>query len=46
MVNDMRFDGLPTVYIAILVTVQDIYLTTLNGFSTFVNSVVYIVKGI
>ena len=44
MVNDMSFDGLPTVYIAVLVTIRDIYLTALNGFSTFVSNVVYIVR--
>ena len=46
MVNDMSFDGLPTIYITVLVTVRDIYLITLNGFSTFVSNVVYIVRGI
>ena len=46
MVNDMSFDGLPTIYITVLVTVRDIYLIALNGFSTFVSNVVYIVKGI
>ena len=46
MVNDMSFDRLPTVYIAVLVTIRDIYLTALNGFSTFVRNVVYIVRGI
>ena len=46
MVNDMSFDGLPTVYITVLVTVRDIYLIALNGFSTFVSNVVYIVRGI
>ena len=42
----MSFDGLPTIYITVLVTVRDIYLIALNGFSTFVSNVVYIVKGI
>ena len=46
MVNDMSFDGLPTIYITVLVTVRDIYLIALNGFSTFVSNVVYIVRGI
>ena len=44
MVNDMSFDGLPTVYIVVLVTIRDIYLTALNGFSTFISNVVYIVR--
>ena len=46
MVNDISFDGLPTIYITVLVTVRDIYLIALNGFSTFVSNVVYIVRGI
>ena len=46
MVNDMSFDGLPTIYITVLVTVRDIYLIALNGFSTFVSNVVYIIRGI
>ena len=46
MVNDMSFDGLPTIYITVLVTVRDIYWIALNGFSTFVSNVVYIVRGI
>ena len=44
MVNDMSFDGLRTIYIAVLVTIRDIYLTALNGFSTFVSNVVYTVR--
>ena len=44
MVNDMSFDGLPTIYITVLVTVRDIYLTALNDFSTFVSNVVDIVR--
>ena len=44
MVNDMSFDGLPTVYIVVLVTIRDIYLTALNGFFTFVSNVVYTVR--
>ena len=46
MVNDMSFDGLSTIYITVLVTARDIYLIALNGFSTFVSNVVYIVRGI
>ena len=45
MVNDVSFDRLPTVCTAVPVTVQGIYLTTLNGFFTFVSNVAYIVKG-
>ena len=43
MVNDVSFDGLSTVCIAVLVTVLGIYLTALNGFFTFVSNVAYIV---